>query len=154
MKKGLVFAVVFCLVMLSGYGMAARLPTVGADGNQWGTILNQFLNVSHDQNGSIDVAANETARLGYTIFRNNTNHTGNNIEDVTNLTLGSSQNFTLVGSGVAQPVSLIFYVPRGEFITPALAELRYNGNEFHFNDKITSIGNIVSRQSFIGQKLG
>lgn len=31
----------------------ARLPTVGGDGGNWGTILNQFLEVSHNADGTI-----------------------------------------------------------------------------------------------------
>ncbi len=31
----------------------ARLPTVGGDTNEWGTILNEYLNVSLNQDGSI-----------------------------------------------------------------------------------------------------
>ena len=32
---------------------AARLPTVGEDSNQWGTILNEYLLISHTQNGTL-----------------------------------------------------------------------------------------------------
>lgn len=31
----------------------ARLPTVGADDGSWGTVLNEFLSVSHDSSGSL-----------------------------------------------------------------------------------------------------
>ena len=31
---------------------AARLPTIGEDSNQWGTILNNYLLVSDDENGT------------------------------------------------------------------------------------------------------
>ncbi|RLD67545.1 MAG: hypothetical protein DRI95_04620, partial [Bacteroidetes bacterium] len=32
---------------------AARLPTVGGDSGQWGTILNEFLNVSLNETGHL-----------------------------------------------------------------------------------------------------
>lgn len=31
----------------------ARLPVVGADGNAWGTVLNEFLQVSHNSDGTL-----------------------------------------------------------------------------------------------------
>jgi hypothetical protein len=33
--------------------MAARLPIVGGDNGNWGTILNQFLRVSHQSDGTL-----------------------------------------------------------------------------------------------------
>jgi len=35
----------------------ARLPSVGGDDGNWGTILNQFLQVSHNTDGSLTQAA-------------------------------------------------------------------------------------------------
>jgi hypothetical protein len=37
--------------------MTARLPTPGGDNGNWGDILNEFLNVSHDASGSLKTAA-------------------------------------------------------------------------------------------------
>lgn len=31
----------------------ARLPTVGQDNNEWGTVLNEYLGVSHNADGTI-----------------------------------------------------------------------------------------------------
>lgn len=39
---------------------AARLPTVGEDSNQWGTILNDYLLVSHTQNGTLNSSLSPT----------------------------------------------------------------------------------------------
>lgn len=36
----------------------AALPTVGGDNGNWGTILNQFLNISHNSNGTLKTLAN------------------------------------------------------------------------------------------------
>jgi len=41
--------------------MTARLPIVGGDDNDWGTILNGFLSVSHDVDGTLRQSAVEQA---------------------------------------------------------------------------------------------
>jgi hypothetical protein len=41
--------------------MTARLPYVGGDNGDWGTILNQFLDVAHNSDGSLQAAAIEQA---------------------------------------------------------------------------------------------
>lgn len=43
--------VLFFLVLFVSNVSATRLPTVGGDDNQWGTILNEFLNVSLNESG-------------------------------------------------------------------------------------------------------
>jgi hypothetical protein len=50
----------------------AQLPTVGGDNNQWGTILNTFLGVSLDGDGTMKKAGIEEALTG-----NITSHTHN-----------------------------------------------------------------------------
>lgn len=38
--------------------MTARLPTVGSDNNTWGTVLNEYLEVSHNTDGTVkDIAS-------------------------------------------------------------------------------------------------
>lgn len=37
--------------------MSERLPVPGSDDGQWGTILNGFLRVSHNENGTLIPAA-------------------------------------------------------------------------------------------------
>jgi len=37
---------VFLVVLLSFEVFGARLPTVGGDDDSWGTVLNEFLNVT------------------------------------------------------------------------------------------------------------
>lgn len=39
----------------------SRLPSVGADNGTWGTVLNDFLSVSHNANGTINPSALPTA---------------------------------------------------------------------------------------------
>src|SRR5258708_259597 len=36
--------------------MAARLPTIGGDSGNWGTVLNQFLQVGHNSDGTLSGA--------------------------------------------------------------------------------------------------
>ena len=44
---------IFFIVILIGNVSAAELPTVGGDEDNWGTILNEFLNVSLNESGQI-----------------------------------------------------------------------------------------------------
>lgn len=55
MNKKVVIGLMLLLIPIA---FAARLPIVDNDLNNWGTILNQFLNVSLDQNGSLDKGLN------------------------------------------------------------------------------------------------
>ena len=43
--------------------MAARLPTVNGDDGNWGTILNEFLEVEHDDDGKHDALLYSTQTL-------------------------------------------------------------------------------------------
>lgn len=43
----------------------ARLPTPGRDAGHWGTILNDFLNVSHSSDGTLRPAAKQSLGLDY-----------------------------------------------------------------------------------------
>lgn len=45
------FGMVFILSLAAA--QAARLPSIGSDSNSWGNVLNDYLSVSHDQNGTI-----------------------------------------------------------------------------------------------------
>ncbi|MDD5253524.1 MAG: hypothetical protein PHG05_00260 [Candidatus Nanoarchaeia archaeon] len=54
MKKFFLFALVGIFFMLSfSFVSAARLPTVGGDEGVWGTVLNDYLNVSLNESGEI-----------------------------------------------------------------------------------------------------
>jgi len=52
MKKAIIMAV-FLVVLLSGITFGARLPVVGDDRNDWGDLLNEYLLVSHDNDGTL-----------------------------------------------------------------------------------------------------
>jgi hypothetical protein len=44
--------------------MTARLPTVGGDDGSWGTVLNTFLSVAHNSDGSLSAIAKTTLASG------------------------------------------------------------------------------------------
>jgi len=41
----------------------SRLPVPGADGDAWGTILNDFLGVAHNADGTLDATAADIANV-------------------------------------------------------------------------------------------
>jgi parallel beta-helix repeat protein len=41
----------------------ARLPTPGGDNNTWGTILNDYLNVSHNSDGTLKLSVTDASKL-------------------------------------------------------------------------------------------
>jgi|GEM_PF-7005091 len=43
----------------------ARLPTPGKDAGKWGDVLNDFLRVSHNEDGTLRIAAKQMVGLGY-----------------------------------------------------------------------------------------
>ncbi len=52
MKKKIYIMIALMLIAM-GLVSAARLPTIRGDTGTWGTTLNEYLNVSHDMNGTI-----------------------------------------------------------------------------------------------------
>lgn len=61
-KKQFFQLLIFSLILALGAAAvhAEKLPNVGEDSNNWGTILNQYLLVSHDQNGTLRTDLNST----------------------------------------------------------------------------------------------
>jgi predicted cupin superfamily sugar epimerase len=92
MKKQKLFLVFFffvMIIMLSFTVSAARLPTIGGDDDAWGTVLNNYLNVSLNESGELK---NNTVS-GLQIVEDTITDT--DISDMTNLTLGEKITFTL-----------------------------------------------------------
>ena len=83
------FYLILFIIMLSATVSASRLPTVDGDDDAWGTILNDFLNVSHNESGEL---RNDTVS---TLQIVNGTITDVDISDTTNLTLGEKITFTL-----------------------------------------------------------
>jgi len=77
------------LVLIMSFVSAERLPIVGGDDDTWGTILNDFLNVSLNDSGGLE--SNTVSTLQIT----DDTITDTDISDTTNLTLGEKITFTL-----------------------------------------------------------
>jgi hypothetical protein len=68
--------------------MTARLPTPGGDTGQWGTILNGFLAVSHNSDGTLMASA--VSSSGALLASNNLSDVQSTTQARTNLGLGSA----------------------------------------------------------------
>ncbi len=84
----LMYAVLF-VILFSMIVSASRLPTVRGDDNNWGTVLNDYLNISHNESGELRSDIVSTAQI------TNGTITDADISDTTNLTLGEKITFTL-----------------------------------------------------------
>lgn len=88
----LLFAAFF--VLLSGFSSAARLPLVNGDTSAWGTVLNDFLNISLSENGTLRSSTVNSSQIvdnsiTGTDILNTTNIT------VANITIGHTVTFAL-----------------------------------------------------------
>jgi hypothetical protein len=92
MKNQKIFLTIFFFVMIIILGVtvsAARLPSVGGDDDAWGTVLNNYLNVSLNESGELKNNTISTLQII------NDTITDADISDTTNLTLGEKIIFTL-----------------------------------------------------------
>jgi len=82
-KEGKLFLVlvIFLFVIIPATASASRLPTIGGDSGTWGTVLNDFLNMSHNESGglkNIDNTADGIINLiGNTSITGNLSVSGN-----------------------------------------------------------------------------
>src|SRR3990167_856919 len=61
MKKLFSAIILSLILVLSSVAVsAARLPIVGNDSNNWGTLLNEYLLVTHTQNGTLNSSLSPT----------------------------------------------------------------------------------------------
>ncbi len=110
-------------ILASSAVTAERLPIVGGDSGSWGAVLNEFLNVSHNESGEL----RNGSVSGLQIV--NGTITDADISDTTNLTalyfIGDGSRLTNVnGSGV--------YVP----YTGAMNNLDLGANNFLINNSV------------------
>jgi len=99
------------LLILISIVSASRLPTVGGDSDQWGTILNEYLNKLSGQNAT---ELNQTMVNGTNIHSSsiNTSHikdntiTGSDISNTTNITTTGYGFFDYLGSLTNRVTSL------------------------------------------------
>ncbi|MEK6984556.1 MAG: hypothetical protein AABX33_08325, partial [Nanoarchaeota archaeon] len=97
LRKIKVLMLALTILLASAYLVySARLPNIGGDNNEWGTILNEYLNVTFDTSGSIKNIVNNSIALW--------NITGSNIflRDITgSLGLGTAsptERLTVIGN--------------------------------------------------------
>lgn len=119
---------------LTGFVAEGRLPTVGGDSGNWGTVLNNFLSQEHTQNGShknisvagyLNVSGDVNISGSLDIDKNltvgNANVTGNlSVDDNLNVTgnVGIKGNLTIDGDA-----SVIGNLTLGDKITFRLGEV-------------------------------
>ena len=87
MKKyliGLLF-----IILLSLTVSAARMPAINSDNGTWGTVLNDFLNVTLNDSGELEPNTVSNLNIIDNIIMDA------DISDITNLTLGEKITFTL-----------------------------------------------------------
>src|SRR5664279_3410622 len=83
--------------------MSQRLPTPGGDGGNWGDILNSFLEVSHNSDGSLipnavstagaEMVANKSVANGYAPLN------GSSQVPIVNLPVGTTSGTVAAGDG-------------------------------------------------------
>jgi hypothetical protein len=107
----------------------ARLPTVGGDTGNWGTILNDFLSQSHDTNGTLlsasvsaagaEMTSRKGAASGYASLDSGTKVPSSQIPSATAIALGGIQLAGDLGGTAASPTvpGLAGKVPTTRLIT-------------------------------------
>lgn len=81
----------------------ARLPVVGSDDGQWGSLLNDFLQQSHTTSGALTSAA--VSGAGATMASNNLNDVADKAAARTNLAVPSASGFGQITVGSNAPTS-------------------------------------------------
>lgn len=82
----------------------ARLPVVGGDTNSWGTVLNEYLAVSHSTDGTLKPAA-VTDSLGQVAIANGGTGAGTAAGARTNLAVPEASGFAKITVSTTAPTS-------------------------------------------------
>ncbi|HLP86815.1 MAG TPA: hypothetical protein VK153_03000 [Candidatus Paceibacterota bacterium] len=85
----------------------SRLPTVGQDNNEWGTILNDYLSVEHNEDGTQKLLTESVSRTIYVSATGN-DDTGDGSATLPYLTIGKALSTIkkTINSGVIITISL------------------------------------------------
>ncbi|HLP86398.1 MAG TPA: hypothetical protein VK153_00780 [Candidatus Paceibacterota bacterium] len=85
----------------------SRLPTVGQDNNEWGTILNDYLSVEHNADGSQKFLTESVSRTIYVSATGN-DDTGDGSATLPYLTIGKALSTInkIINSGVTVTISV------------------------------------------------
>lgn len=124
--------IAFVFVLFAGLAIAARLPVVSGDANNWGTLLNEFLNVSLASDGTLKAATvgsdqitNASITAADVAFGAiNASHVSNNAINASHL-FPASINATHVSTGAINTTHLLDGTINGSDINP-LANLSIN----------------------------
>ena len=81
---------------ITGFAADGRLPTIGSDGGNWGTVLNNYLQQEHTINGS----HKNVSVAGYLNVSGDANISQNLIVDTNTLFVDSAGNFVGIGTAV------------------------------------------------------
>lgn len=101
----------------------ARLPTVGSDDGNWGTVLNDFLSQSHNSDGSLKTVP--------TVI---------NVKDYGATGDGSTDDTTSIQSAIdASPNGSTIYFPKGTYIVSDTINLKKSRRYIGSNRELTVI---------------
>ena len=90
----------------------SRLPVVGSDNDQWGQILNEFLSVEHDSDGTHSHFSKQVrldSRYGTIVTNSDASTVTFNVgaSDKHALTLGGNRTLAVTGDQVGQSFTII-----------------------------------------------
>src|SRR6266581_1890521 len=94
--------------------MSARLPSVGGDSGNWGTILNQFLQVGHNSDGTLNGVLSVINVKDY-------GATGDGVTDDTTAINNALAAISTTTGGA-------LYFPPGTYVTSGIDISAYSGN--------------------------
>lgn len=126
MRKYIKVFLVFLVFLVFGtlLVLGARLPIISGDNNNWGTILNAFLNVSHNQDGTLKDGLNVSF---YNIEANNLTVIGNSSFD----------------GNLFPIVTLTYDIGSGAYRWRNLYITNISGDNIYVTEDITALGNIT-----------
>ncbi|HLP86271.1 MAG TPA: hypothetical protein VK153_00110 [Candidatus Paceibacterota bacterium] len=110
----------------------SRLPTVGQDNNEWGTILNDYLSVEHNEDGSQKLLTESVSRTIY-VSATGDDTTGDGSVTLPYLTIGKA--LSTVKKEIVSDVIITISVGAGTF--------NLNNSDLIILDKISGAGTLV-----------
>jgi hypothetical protein len=136
MKKRMLFGILF-IILLINFTASVRLPIVGGDSDEWGTVLNEFLNVSHNETGELksDAILNFTSNL--TLGQKITFALGEVIDNLADGIIQVTGRLDATGdifSGGNNLSNAYFYATNGTYYLATNPFSFYNSTSFDINN--------------------